>query len=116
MLEIMLQIVDDYMPQSASQQYAEKDAQHEVVEMVLEKYLQTRKMCSEDILFYDPMKKQIPYSERDEIENAVSIDIQGSDGKRYHDFFTINKSSMNVMYPYRDVICTSCVYFGFACN
>jgi hypothetical protein len=63
------------MSQSPSDQYTEKYEQHEVVQMFFEKRLQTWKGLSEYIFFGNSKKKKIAYKKCDEIEYAVSIDI-----------------------------------------
>jgi hypothetical protein len=68
MLEIIVQIIDDHMTKSSSHQHSQKYANHEVIEMLLEKRLQAGKFCSEYILFRDPIEKKISRQKSDEVE------------------------------------------------
>ncbi len=89
MLQIITEIVDDHMSQSSSDEDTQKYANHEVIEMILEKGLQTGKFRSEYIFFDDPRKEKISYHKCDEIEYSVSIDIERTDGKCDHDHKTL---------------------------
>lgn len=76
MLEIILQIIDDHMTQPSTDQHAEKYAEHEVVEVLFEKSLQTREFRSENILFGDPIEEKISREKCDEIEYAIPVNIE----------------------------------------
>jgi hypothetical protein len=84
MLEIIAEIIDNHMTQSSSDKDTQKYANHKVIEMILEKSLQTRKFHSEYIFFGDPREEKISAYESDEIKYPVSIDIERTDGKCDH--------------------------------
>lgn len=86
MLEIIREIIDNHVSQSSSYQYTEENEEYKVVEIFLEKCLQSGELFSEYIFFAYPMKKKIRCQECNDIENAVSIDIYGTDRKCDHAF------------------------------
>lgn len=91
MLEIMLQIVDNHMSESTSQQYAEEYVKHKIVEMFFKKCLQTGESLSEYIFFADPIEKEISRQKCYDIEYPIPIDINRSDRKCNHDYTSIDK-------------------------
>jgi len=84
MLDIIMKVIDDHMTESSSEKDAEEYADDQVVEIFLQKGLQTWKSLSEYILFGYPIEEEIAYDKSDEIEDPVSIDIKRTDGKSDH--------------------------------
>ena len=80
-----MKVIDDHMTESSSEKDAEEYADDQVVEIFLQKGLQTWKSLSEYILFGNPINKEISYDKRNEVEDAVSIDIKRTDGKCDHE-------------------------------
>lgn len=85
MLEVIVEIIDYNMSQSSSYEDAQEYAKHHIIKILLEKGLHTGKRLSENILFGDPIEKKISCQKRYDVEYPVSIDIERTDGKRYHD-------------------------------
>ena len=79
-----MKVIDDHMTESSSEKDAEEYADDQVVEIFLQKGLQTWKSLSEYILFGYPIEEEIAYDKSDEIEDPVSIDIKRTDGKSDH--------------------------------
>jgi len=75
MLEIISKIIKKHLTQSSSEQNPQENSKHEIIQMFLEKILQTWESLSEYILFGNSKKKKIAHKKCDEIEYAVSIDI-----------------------------------------
>lgn len=91
MLEIILEIINNYVAQSSSHEYTQKHTKNKVINILLEKCLHTREFVSEYIFFGKSMEKKIARQKCDEIEDTISINIDWTEWKSDHKKYIINK-------------------------
>jgi hypothetical protein len=75
-LDKVLGIIDDIIPQSAAEQNAEQDEDKEVFDMMIQYILYPRERLGEIFFLRQIFESEIAQNEGDEIENPVSVDME----------------------------------------